>query len=70
MFTINIKRAAFITLLYCFYMDKITLEKETNRSGFGIPLQNCPKCQSIISALPGSRDSVCKNCGYKDPCCE
>lgn len=35
-----------------------------------IPLRACPKCGEVISAMPGSRDSVCKNCGYKDPCCE
>jgi len=35
-----------------------------------IPLQNCPLCGEKISALPGTRDAICKNCGFKDPCCE
>lgn len=35
-----------------------------------IPTQKCPLCGRKISALPGTRDAVCRNCGYKDPCCE
>jgi len=37
---------------------------------FCFPLQNCPLCGKKISALPGTRDAICKNCGFKDPCCE
>jgi hypothetical protein len=36
----------------------------------GLTLQKCPMCQDIISALPGTRDAKCTNCGFKDPCCE
>lgn len=32
--------------------------------------QLCPVCKEEISDMPGSRDAVCHNCGYKDPCCE
>lgn len=32
--------------------------------------QKCPKCKNAIGILAGSIDSICKNCGYKDPCCE
>lgn len=32
--------------------------------------QLCPVCKDIIGIMPGSRDATCKNCGYKDPCCE
>lgn len=32
--------------------------------------QDCPKCGFIIGALAGSVDAICKNCGFKDPCCE
>ncbi len=32
--------------------------------------QLCPKCGSLIGNIKGSRDAVCGNCGYKDPCCE
>ena len=35
-----------------------------------IPIQTCPQCGKKISALPGTRDAICQNCGYKDPCCE
>jgi len=34
------------------------------------PIQFCPVCSEIIGVLAGSRDAICKNCGYKDPCCE
>lgn len=32
--------------------------------------QNCPLCGFLIGVLAGSKDAVCTNCGYKDPCCE
>ncbi|CAN5156699.1 hypothetical protein BH09PAT1_BH09PAT1_3790 [soil metagenome] len=32
--------------------------------------QLCPVCKNEIGLMPGSRDAVCHNCGYKDPCCE
>lgn len=32
--------------------------------------QKCPKCGKHIGVLAGSLDAICKNCGYKDPCCE
>jgi len=32
--------------------------------------QLCPVCKEVIGLMPGSRDAVCHNCGYKDPCCE
>lgn len=32
--------------------------------------QLCPVCKVIMGDMPGTRDAVCKNCGYKDPCCE
>jgi|GEM_PF-3227448 len=40
------------------------LEKTIARS------QLCPVCKSEIGLMPGSRDATCRNCGYKDPCCE
>ena len=30
----------------------------------------CPNCEEKIGIVAGSRDAICKNCGYKDPCCE
>lgn len=32
--------------------------------------QPCPMCGAPIGVLSGSFDAICKNCGYKDPCCE
>ncbi len=38
--------------------------------GFTNNERNCPSCQLLtLQGMPGGRDSVCKNCGYKDPCC-
>lgn len=32
--------------------------------------RECPKCgMDTISGMRGSADAICKNCGYKDPCC-
>jgi len=36
----------------------------------GVRGQLCPECKAPISDMPGTRDAICKNCGYKDPCCE
>ena len=32
--------------------------------------QECPVCGESMGDMPGSRDAVCHNCGFKDPCCE
>jgi ribosomal protein S14 len=32
--------------------------------------QPCPNCGEPIGVLSGSFDAICKNCGFKDPCCE
>ena len=32
--------------------------------------QKCPQCKNEMGDMPGSRDAVCHNCGFKDPCCE
>jgi len=39
-------------------------------SKFNVPLVNCPVCGKKISAIPGTRDALCQNCGYKEPCCD
>lgn len=32
--------------------------------------RECPQCGfTTIQGMPGGRDSTCKQCGYKDPCC-
>jgi DNA-directed RNA polymerase subunit RPC12/RpoP len=33
------------------------------------PVQRCPRCGAPMSAIKGSRDAVCRVCGYKDDCC-
>lgn len=30
----------------------------------------CPLCHEPISVFPGTRDAICQNCGYKEPCCD
>ena len=32
--------------------------------------QKCIECGFSMGDMPGSRDAICGNCGYKDPCCE
>ena len=32
--------------------------------------QECPQCGYEIGSVAGSKEAVCRNCGYKDPCCE
>jgi ribosomal protein L40E len=33
------------------------------------PLQTCPRCGALMSAIGGSKAAVCRRCGYKDDCC-
>jgi len=39
-------------------------------SSFTPQYQLCPVCKCKIGLMPGSRDAICKECGFKDPCCE
>ncbi len=33
-------------------------------------IRECPECgYTTIKGMPGGRDAICTNCGYKDPCC-
>ncbi len=33
-------------------------------------IRECPFCGlNSLKGMPGGRDSTCKNCGFKDPCC-
>ena len=29
----------------------------------------CPRCGYPLLAIAGSKQAICKNCGYKEPCC-
>ena len=31
--------------------------------------QNCPNCGTKMIGIAGRKDAICKNCGYKEPCC-
>lgn len=39
-------------------------------SGTQLLYQLCITCKTPVGIIPGSRDAICNNCGYKDPCCE
>lgn len=43
------------------------------RENFDISKENlreCPSCGLVtLVGMPGGKDSICSNCGYKDPCC-
>lgn len=32
--------------------------------------QVCPSCGDLIGHVRGTKDAICQNCGFKDPCCE
>jgi hypothetical protein len=32
--------------------------------------QPCLVCGGAIGVVAGSKEAICTNCGYKDPCCE
>jgi hypothetical protein len=32
-------------------------------------IQPCPACGFPMPAVAGSKRAVCRNCGYKEPCC-
>jgi predicted RNA-binding Zn-ribbon protein involved in translation (DUF1610 family) len=32
--------------------------------------QPCPQCGYLIGNIAGSKEAICRNCGFKDPCCE
>lgn len=35
----------------------------------GVEVQACPQCGTTMGAIKGSRDAVCRRCGWKDGCC-
>lgn len=32
--------------------------------------QPCPQCSNPIGVIAGTKEAICINCGFKDPCCE
>ncbi len=29
----------------------------------------CPNCGALMHAIRGSKQAICRNCGFKDSCC-
>ncbi len=50
-------------------MDTKVNEKNVKTQEAYFRTQACPVCTTPIGDMPGSKDAVCRNCGYKDPCC-
>jgi hypothetical protein len=34
-----------------------------------VQTQPCPVCGFPMVAIAGSKQAICRNCGYKEPCC-
>lgn len=49
-----------------FELKESRLAQSTDNKKF----QPCPQCGESIGIVPGSKEAVCKSCGFKDPCCE
>jgi hypothetical protein len=54
--------------------DRRALPREPMRSqGMSEALppnyQACPQCDYPMVAIAGSKQAICRNCGYKEPCC-
>ena len=51
-------------------MDNKQKKVEDIKDKVRLRTQPCPVCGKPMGDMPGMRDAVCKNCGFKDPCCE
>lgn len=53
-------------------LDKSGLHKTPKKDEYigVLRIQKCPVCDFSMGDMPGMRDATCKNCGFKDPCCE
>lgn len=49
-------------------MRKIVLKDKKDKESS--EKQPCPQCGFAIGVVAGSKEAICTNCGYKDPCCE
>jgi hypothetical protein len=50
--------------------NKISLKDKKEVDDMRNDVRPCPACNfPNIKGMPGGRDAVCKNCGFKDPCC-
>jgi hypothetical protein len=47
--------------------DESTVTDERQRPD--VPVADCPQCGFPMLAIRGSKDAVCRNCGFKDSCC-
>lgn len=51
-------------------LSKKSKNKNKENKICNLPITDCPLCFKPISALPGTSDAICQNCGYKEPCCD
>lgn len=49
--------------------SKYSYNRKTRGPTINSDTQPCPQCDSPIGIMRGSVDAICKNCGFKDPCC-
>lgn len=53
-------------------LKKLSMKNKNNsqKNDKNINKRVCPYCNQLtLNGMPGSVESICKNCGYKDPCC-
>jgi predicted RNA-binding Zn-ribbon protein involved in translation (DUF1610 family) len=44
-------------------------ERSTELGEESVPVAPCPQCGFEMVAIRGSKDAICRNCGFKDSCC-
>jgi hypothetical protein len=50
-------------------MDGEDDRSEPAREAERVPIEPCPRCGYPMTAIRGSKEAVCGNCGFKDSCC-
>lgn len=51
-------------------VTKFAADDERNSISSRLNLHDCPSCNfETLMGMPGSADAICKNCGFKEPCC-
>ena len=53
------------------FIDNLKLsEGSSNGESDKTETQPCPCCGFRIGIVAGTKDAICTNCGFKDPCCD
>lgn len=53
------------------FNDNLGLSGESSdRNIEKMETQPCPCCGFRIGIVAGTKDAICTNCGFKDPCCD